>query len=63
MPDPNPRTFSEDDVTFLGHPDGVVENGPGLRRDLAREMRRARADVLLIATYDLTYGLAPGSAS
>jgi LmbE family N-acetylglucosaminyl deacetylase len=28
------------------------------RRDLAREIRRARPDVLLIATYALTYGLA-----
>ena len=30
-----------------------------LRRDLAREIRRYRPDVLLIATHDPTYGLSP----
>jgi LmbE family N-acetylglucosaminyl deacetylase len=48
------------DVTFLGHRDGVVENGLALRRDLAREIRRYRPDVLLTATYELTYGMTPG---
>lgn len=43
-----------DDVAFLGYCDGVVEYGPALRRDIAREIRRPRPDVLLIATYDLT---------
>jgi LmbE family N-acetylglucosaminyl deacetylase len=47
-----------DDVTFLGHPDGVVENRPDLRRDIAREIRRFRPDVLVTATYDLTYRMA-----
>jgi LmbE family N-acetylglucosaminyl deacetylase len=47
-----------DHVRFLGYPDGVSENGTALRRDLAREIRRARPDLLLVATYDLTYGLA-----
>lgn len=47
-----------DDVTFLRHPDGVVENGPGLRRDIARQIRRFRPEVLLTATYDLTYRMA-----
>jgi LmbE family N-acetylglucosaminyl deacetylase len=46
-------------VTFLGYRDGVVENGLALRRDLAREIRRYQPDVLLNATYDLTYGLSP----
>jgi LmbE family N-acetylglucosaminyl deacetylase len=54
------RIVGVEDVRFLGYPDGVVEPGPALRRDLAREIRRARPDVLLIATYDLTYGLGPG---
>ncbi|MGQ0573952.1 MAG: PIG-L deacetylase family protein [Pseudonocardia sp.] len=49
-----------DDVAFLGHRDGVVENGPGLRRDIARQIRRFRPDVLVTATYELTYGLAAG---
>jgi LmbE family N-acetylglucosaminyl deacetylase len=46
-----------DDVRFLGYPDGVVEQSTGLRRDLAREIRRTRPDVLLVATYALTYGM------
>ena len=49
-----------DDVRFLGHRDGVVEYDMRLRRDLAREIRRSRPDVLLIATYELTYGMGPG---
>jgi LmbE family N-acetylglucosaminyl deacetylase len=47
-----------EDVRFLGHADGSVEPTLTLRRDLAREIRRARPDLLLIATYELTYGLA-----
>ena len=34
-------------VTFLDHRDGVVEYGLPLRRDLAREIRRHRPDVVL----------------
>jgi LmbE family N-acetylglucosaminyl deacetylase len=49
-----------EDVAFLGYRDGVVEYGTVLRRDLAREIRRQRPDVLLIATYDLTYGMSAG---
>jgi LmbE family N-acetylglucosaminyl deacetylase len=52
------RLVGVDEVTFLGYPDGVVEPNAALRRDLAREIRRARPDVLLVANYDLTYGLA-----
>jgi LmbE family N-acetylglucosaminyl deacetylase len=49
-----------EDVAFLGYRDGVVEYGTALRRDLAREIRRYRPDILLTATYDLTYGIAAG---
>jgi LmbE family N-acetylglucosaminyl deacetylase len=49
-----------EDVEFLGYRDGVVEYGTALRRDLAREIRRHRPDMLLIATYDLTYGMSGG---
>jgi LmbE family N-acetylglucosaminyl deacetylase len=54
------KVVGVDAVTFLGYPDGVVEYGLPLRRALAREIRRYRPDVLLIATYDLTYGLPVG---
>ena len=53
------KVVGVDDVAFVGHRDGVVEYGTALRRDLAREIRRYRPDVLLIATYDLTYGMSP----
>lgn len=45
-----------DDVTFLHYRDGTVTYTPELRRDLAREIRNFRPDVLLIATYGLTFG-------
>jgi LmbE family N-acetylglucosaminyl deacetylase len=51
------RIVGVDDVRFLGYPDGVVEPAVELRRDIAREIRRARPDVLLVATYELTYGM------
>ena len=63
---PLDRSLLRDDVTFLGHPDGTVEAGLPLRRDIAREIRRTRPDVLLIATYDLeraTGRLSGGSAT
>jgi LmbE family N-acetylglucosaminyl deacetylase len=49
-----------DDVSFLHHPDGTVEYGPALRRDIARHIRRFRPDILLTATPALTYGLGGG---
>ena len=57
------KVVGVDDVRFLHYADGVVEPTMALRRDLAREIRRARREVLLTATYDLTYGLGPGSES
>ncbi|MGW4563731.1 PIG-L deacetylase family protein [Streptomyces sp. NPDC004561] len=35
------------DVDFLDHPDGTIEYGLPLRRDLARSIRRYRPDVLV----------------
>lgn len=49
-----------EDVTFLHYPDGVVEYGLGLRRDISRHIRRFRPDILLTATSELTYGLGVG---
>jgi len=36
-----------DSVTFLGHPDGMLEYNLALRRDIAREIRRHRPELLL----------------
>ncbi len=35
------------DVRFLGYPDGLLEPSLDLRRDLTREVRRARPDVIV----------------
>ncbi|MGZ4714164.1 MAG: PIG-L deacetylase family protein [Acidimicrobiia bacterium] len=43
-------------VEFLDHPDGVVEAGLGLRRDLARAIRTHRPDVLILSNFDLRWG-------
>lgn len=40
-----------DVVEFLGHADGVVEYGPGLRRDLARAIRRHQPDTVVTSTH------------
>jgi LmbE family N-acetylglucosaminyl deacetylase len=47
-----------DTVEFLGHPDGVIENGLPLRRDIAAAIRRHRPDTLLLFNHRETW--APG---
>ena len=44
------------EVVFLEHPDGLVEYGIPLRRDLATEFRRLRPDVVITMNFDLTWG-------
>ena len=46
-------------VEFLGYPDGVVEYGLPLRRDIARAIRRFRPDMLITSNYHLAW---PGGA-
>lgn len=41
------------DVEFLGYPDGVLEYGLAMRRDLARVIRRVRPDVVVVPSPDL----------
>ena len=43
-------------VEFLGYPDGVVEYGVGLRRDLARAIRRHRPDTVVTGNHRDTFG-------
>lgn len=43
-------------VEFLGHPDGMVEPGLALRRDIAGAIRRLRPDVVVTMNFDLTWG-------
>ncbi|GAA5124917.1 PIG-L family deacetylase [Haloechinothrix salitolerans] len=40
-----------DTVEFLGYPDGVVEYGLPLRRDIARAIRRHRPDVVITGNF------------
>ena len=43
------------DVRFLGHPDGQVEAGLALRRDIARVIRQVRPDRVLIPSPERDY--------
>jgi LmbE family N-acetylglucosaminyl deacetylase len=43
-------------VSFLDHPDGTVEGGLPLRRDLARVIRRVRPDVVVTGNPELRPG-------
>lgn len=45
-----------DTVEFLGHPDGMLEYGLPLRRDVARAVRRHRPDVVITGNYHDTWG-------
>jgi LmbE family N-acetylglucosaminyl deacetylase len=47
-------------VEFLGHPDGAVEYGLKLRRDLAGALRRLRPEIVVGMNFDLTWGEAGG---
>ncbi|MFC8448614.1 PIG-L deacetylase family protein [Kitasatospora sp. NPDC057223] len=44
------------EVEFLGHPDGVLEHGLTLRRDIARVIRRHRPEIVLTTNFRDTYG-------
>lgn len=43
------------EVEFLDYPDGVLEYGLGLRRDIARVIRRRRPDAVVIGTWDVEF--------
>jgi LmbE family N-acetylglucosaminyl deacetylase len=44
-------------VSFLGYPDGEVEDTRDLRRDVAREIRRFRPDLVVCQNPNRTYNL------
>ena len=44
------------DVSFLGHPDGTIEYGLPLRRDIARAIRKARPDILITINFRDSFG-------
>ncbi|WP_026876437.1 PIG-L deacetylase family protein [Jiangella gansuensis] len=50
------RVVGVDVVEFLGYPDGVVEYGLPLRRDLARVIRRHRPDIIVTGNFRETFG-------
>ncbi|MFE4975911.1 PIG-L deacetylase family protein [Kitasatospora sp. NPDC056651] len=50
------RVVGVDTVEFLGHPDGVLEYGLPLRRDIARAVRRHRPDIVITSNFRDTYG-------
>lgn len=45
-----------DKVEFLDYPDGVIEYGLDLRRDIARAIRLHRPDVLITVNHHATWG-------
>jgi LmbE family N-acetylglucosaminyl deacetylase len=45
------REVGVDDVVFLDHPDGVVEYGPALRRDITEVIRQERPEVVFSGTF------------
>ena len=49
------RVVGVDIVEFLDHPDGVIEYGLPLRRDLSRAIRRHRPDVILTLSHHLQF--------
>lgn len=52
-----------DVVEFLGYPDGTIEYGLPLRRDIARAVRRHRPDVVITGNYHDNWGVgAPNQA-
>jgi len=44
------------EVEFLDHPDGLVEYGIALRRDLTESFRRLNPEVVITMSFDLTWG-------
>ncbi len=50
------KVVGVDVVEFLDYPDGVVEYGVPLRRDLARAIRRHKPDTIITGNHHATFG-------
>lgn len=48
-------TVGVSEVDFLTYPDGVLEYSLGLRRDIARTIRRRRPDAVLVGSWDVEF--------
>ncbi len=51
------RAVGVTDVEILDHPDGVLEYGVALRRDIARAIRRFRPDAVLTSSWAVETGM------
>ena len=51
------RVLGVERVSFLGYPDGEVEDTRDLRRDVSRELRRFRPDLVVCQNPNRTYNL------
>lgn len=43
------------DVSFLDHPDGVLEYGLDLRRDIARHIRMVRPEAVVVGSWEIEF--------
>jgi LmbE family N-acetylglucosaminyl deacetylase len=49
------RAVGVTEIEFLDYPDGVLEYGVGLRRDIARVIRRRKPDAVVVGTWDVEF--------
>src|SRR5579862_10001863 len=49
------RAVGVTDVEFLDHPDGMLEYGLGIRRDIARAIRRRKPDAVVIGPWEVEF--------
>jgi LmbE family N-acetylglucosaminyl deacetylase len=47
------RAVGVSDITFLDHPDGVLEYGAAIRRDISRAIRAFRPDAVVIGSWEV----------
>jgi len=49
------RAVGVTEIDFLDYPDGVLEYSVGLRRDIARVIRRRQPDAVVVGTWDVEF--------